>query len=106
MKTVYYHAAPGEDGPETLSLCVTAKDYWDRNHLVDDGSGPDYGAIYAAMESCGAAEVCDSIFEIPGSGEAALVSAMAGRGFKLVKDPSFTAFLTGHMWNTRKEART
>lgn len=95
MKTVYYETIPGDDAPGVDAVCVTSKSYWDGNHAVDDGSGQDYMPIAAAMASYGAAELCESVFAAPEAGVPALVSAMAARGFRLVKDPSFTAFLRG-----------
>lgn len=89
MKTVYYETV--FDGDPLM--CVTSKDYWDRNHFVDDGDGPDYMAISEAMEACGAVEDSTSVFQIPETGEAAIVSGMAAHGFELVKSPDFTAFL-------------
>lgn len=93
MTTVYYAAMPSED-EGGISICTTEKSYWDANHFVDDGSGQYYEAISDAMQACGAPETCESVFEID-SVEAlpGIVAAMAAKGFALVPDPAFAAFL-------------
>ena len=91
MKTVYYSPdrLPGDNRPAVL---VTSKDHWDRYHAIDDGGGPDYGAIDAAMLQCGCDPLMESAYGIAGVPIEALTAGMMARGFLLVRDPAFDAW--------------
>lgn len=91
METVVYYAhGTVMDVP---CVVVTSKAYWNANHFVDDGSGPDYEAIADAMEACGAPPTAKSVHELPDGGLDALVAAMGARGFKLRPDKAFGAYV-------------
>lgn len=90
--TVYYETTKTNITSGTC-ICTTEKSFFDREGCVDDGgSGAAYEAISRAMEACGAPELCESVFEtfLP---VRAVVDAMRARGFDLVKDPAFSAFI-------------
>ncbi len=87
MKTVYYHVV-SDNG--TTMMFVTSKDFWDANRCLDDG-GPDYDAIMAAMDACGAYEAMESVFELNGPEDTPrIVAAMKEHGFDLVQNEDFS----------------
>lgn len=91
METVVYYAhGTVIDVP---CVVVTSKAYWNANHFVDDGSGPDYEAIADAMEACGTPPTAESVHELPAKGMNVLVAAMKARGFKLRPDGAFGAYV-------------
>ncbi len=91
--TVYYHIAETENGP---LMAVTAKAYWDANHFLDDGGSDDYVRVRDAMQACRMVEDATSVYMLPDpSFEQTVVTAMAARGFDMVRDPAFGAWLDG-----------
>lgn len=90
--TVYYEVTKPDFTVGTC-ICTTEKAFFDRNGFVDDGaSGAAYEAISLAMEACGAPELCESVFETALPVQT-VIDAMRARGFDLVKDPAFSAFI-------------
>lgn len=90
-KTYYYHVDRECEEPH---ICCTSKEYWDANHFVDDGGSDGYVGFTEAMESCGAGELTESMYEIPAMGMDALVRTMAAMGYRLVQDAAFSAYLS------------
>ena len=96
MSIVYYFIDFSEANKEAGIvgvLTVTSKDYWDREHTVNDGDGSkDYKALDRALSSIGCFEICESIYELDMT-EEELTTKMLLKGYVLQKDSSFTAFM-------------
>lgn len=90
MLNVYYNVAV-DDG--IAQITVTAKAYFDQHHCLDDGSGPDYAKIEAAMEKSGAGRLCESIYEAAAEDANAVIANMQALGFNMLTSPSFDAML-------------
>ena len=74
-------------------LTVTSKNYWDREHAVNDGDGSkDYKALDNALSSIGCFEICESTYKLNMT-EKELITRMLSKGYVLQKDSSFTAFM-------------
>lgn len=78
MLNIYYHVAV-DDG--VAQITTTAKDYFDKFHHLDDGSGPDYAKIEHAMEQSGAGRLCESIYEAAAEDADAVIANMKSLGF-------------------------
>ena len=91
---VYYHSYKSEDADEgELNVVVTAKNYWENNQCVDDGSALGY-IICGAMEYCGAEEACEAEYVLyDGLTIKKLIKEMSKIGFTMIADPGFAAFL-------------
>lgn len=57
---VYYYVFV-EDG--ATNIVVVGKDYFDKEHCIDDGDEEVYHRISVAMAMCGAFETCEGTFE-------------------------------------------
>lgn len=90
MLSIYYHVAV-DDG--VAQITTTAKDYFDRHHCLDDGSGPDYAKIEHAMEQSGAGRLCESIYEAAAEDADAVIANMQALGFDMLTSPEFDAML-------------
>lgn len=90
MLNVYYHVAMDDD---VAQITTTAKDYFDRHHCLDDGSGPDYAKIETAMERSGAGRLCESIYEAAAEDVDAVIANMKSLGFNMISSPAFDAML-------------
>ena len=90
MLNVYYHVAV-DDG--VAQITTTAKDYFDRHHCLDDGSGPDYNQIETAMERSGARRLCESVYEAAAEDADAVIANMQALGFNMISSPAFDAML-------------
>lgn len=90
MLNVYYHVAV-DDG--VAQITTTAKDYFDRHHCLDDGSGPDYAKIEHAMEQSGAGRLCESVYEAAAEDADAIIANMKSLGFNMLTSPTFDAML-------------
>ena len=90
MLNIYYHVAV-DDG--VAQITTTAKDYFDKRHCLDDGSGPDYAKIETAMERSGAGRLCESIYEAEAENVNAVINGMQALGFNMISSPAFDAML-------------
>lgn len=89
MITVYYDARE-YDGVSMIT--VTEKGYWERNRSIDDGGGRHYEAIDAAMESTGAVNLAESVYDPRGRDVKGVIDAMRAKGFDMRADPGFSAY--------------
>lgn len=78
MLSIYYHVAV-DDG--VAQITVTAKDYFDKHHCLDDGSGPDYAKIEHAIEQSGAGRLCESVYETAAEDADVVIANMKSLGF-------------------------
>ena len=98
---VYYAPIPNEDEPvpglSDILIVTTERSYWDWDHTVSDGGGPNFDRIAHAMEASGAEEVEDSTFALlTGVTVQQLVQNMAKHGFALMTNPAFTRFVNSN----------
>lgn len=81
------------DYNDKMLITVTEKDFWDANHDIDDGSGPHYDDINAAMKAASAVNLASSIYSVTAGGADAVVSAMRTAGFEMQANTEFSAFV-------------
>ena len=95
MITVYYHV-PKFEGMTMLAL--TEKTYWDKNHILDDGTGARFQDIADAMRDVYMDEMSESTWELESPDDIpGIVAKMREHGFDMQTNPAFSSFLDGHI---------
>lgn len=84
MTEVYYTIQNNDDGN---CIVTTEKEFWDKNHCLDDGSTQTYHDIYDAMDMAIIYEISESVFAMPDTmDEEDLVDTMAEFGLKFIRN--------------------